>query len=155
MIDLMRKLDCNIPHLRIKAILNNSKNEILFDVLDQNKESQVIQIPSGEVHYKELVEESLKKMIRELNGLEIEPLAILGIYSEPNLISERHFVTMVFVCLITDFHGADSIIPKSTYRWVNSKQVNSMDLKEEDKRIFSDYMNWRVHKSTYWTSKIV
>lgn len=155
MIDLMIKLDCNIPQLRIKAILNNSRNEILFDTLDQNKDPHVIQIPSGEVHFNELVEVSLKKMIREKIGLEIEPLAILGIYSAPNLILEQHFVTMVFVCLITDFHGAGSIFSRSTYKWIDSKRVDSMNLKEEDKKIFTDYMNWRVHKSTYWTSKIV
>jgi|SRR5690349_15091398 len=145
-------MNSRIPQIRVKAILNNSKNEVLFSILNKNNQASVIKIPVGNVLYNESAEVCVKRIISENTPYEVEPIAILGVYSEYDCSGAHHFVTAVFICIVTDFCDPESEI-KLDYRWLNSKNLHTSDLNGDDIKILSDYSDWRINKSTYWTSK--
>ncbi|WP_148686711.1 NUDIX domain-containing protein [Candidatus Nitrosocosmicus hydrocola] len=142
-----------IPHIKFKAILNNNNNEILFmnDVEHDNHKS--MKLPEGMILYGEAPENALKRTILEYTDIEVEPLALLGIYSSMTLDAGNtiHSVTIVFICLILDL-GKES--NKSNCVWLYRDNHTKMPLNEEDNRILRDYTLWRVDKSTHWTSKL-
>lgn len=142
------------PHIRIKAILNNSNNEILFIIVNKNDPYSMIKIPVGEVLYNESAESTAKRIIAESTPYEIEPIAILGIYSEYDVGGTNHFVTAVFICIVTEFSAKIRGI-NLDINWLNFKNLSNANLYDDDVRILKDYRDWRIHKSTYWTSKII
>lgn len=146
-------MNSNVPRIRVKVILNNSNNEILFTRMNRNYSSLNFQIPVGDVRYFEPIEASVRRIVKEQTLHEVEPIAILGIYSEHDLCRINHFVTAVFICIVTEFSNM-STNNSSDYQWLNLKRLG-LNLNEEDNRILIDYKDWRVNKSTYWTSKIV
>jgi 8-oxo-dGTP diphosphatase len=146
-------LEGKTQHLKVKAILNNSSNEILF-VRDVEKDlTQVIRLPEIIILYGETPEYALRRAIFELTNIEVEPLSLLGIYSKMELDTEntKHVITIVFVCLILD---VGNVADRSNCIWLNNIKQTRMPLIEEDKKILRDYALWRIDKSTYWTSKL-
>lgn len=143
-----------IPQIRVKAILNNSNNEILLSIVNENDTSSKMRIPVRNVLYDESAEVSVKRLVLESTFHQVEPIAILGIYSEYDLGITNHFVTAVFICIVTEFNDVirDGIID---YQWLDTKRLSQIELDHNDTRILIDYRDWRIHKSTYWTSKVV
>jgi ADP-ribose pyrophosphatase YjhB (NUDIX family) len=147
-------MNYRIPRARVKAILNNSKNEILFSMANKEDSTSIAKIPVGEIYYNESAEVSVKRIITESTPYEVEPIAILGIYSEHALEGTDHFLTAVFICIVTEFCPVTPHL-KLGFKWLNSKKISDADIHDDDIRILRDYRDWRIHKSTYWTSKIV
>lgn len=147
-------MNSRIPQIRVKAILNNSKNEVLFSIVDKNDSASLIKIPVGNVIYNESAEVSVKRIISENTSYEVEPIAILGVYSEYDCSGANHFVTAVFICIVTEFCDPTPEL-KLDFKWLNSKNLHTFNLSGDDIKILRDYSDWRVHKSTYWTSKPV
>jgi len=103
--------------------------------------------------YGEAPENALKRTILDNTNIEVEPLALLGIYSSMTLDADNNnqSVTIVFICLILDL-GKVSNISNCVWRYRDNQ--TKMFLNEEDNRILRDYALWRVDKSTHWTSKL-
>jgi len=153
-------LACHETRLRVKAILNNSKNEILFYGFYDIKHRRSLKLPEGIVEYGEAPEITLKRLMREIANIEVEPLALLGVYTKFDSASKNncesgHVITLVFVCLILDFKkGINETKNSQTCLWLNKKAIESQFLMEEtDNKILKDYVAWRIDKSTFWTNK--
>ena len=140
-------------HLKIKAILNNSNNEVLFLKDVESHPTQTIRLPEGMILYGETPEFALRRAILEMTNIEAEPLSLLGTYSKMELDANntKHVITIVFICLILD---VGKVADKSNCIWLNNSKQSKIPIIEEDKRILSDYALWRTDKSTYWTSKL-
>lgn len=147
-------MNSRIPQIRVKAILNNSKNEILFSIVNKNDPASAIKIPVGNIIYNESAEVSVKRIISENTSYEVEPIAILGVYSEYDCNEAYHFVTLVFICIVTEFCDPTPEL-KLDFKWLNPKNLRASDLNGDDIKILRDYSDWRLHKSTYWTNKPV
>jgi 8-oxo-dGTP diphosphatase len=63
-------------------------------------------LPGGFVDYGEMVEDALKREMREEIGLEVEIKRLLGVYSNPNRDPRLHTASVVFVCDATSFPKA-------------------------------------------------
>lgn len=56
-------------------------------------------LPGGFVEYGETVEEALKREMREETGLEVRPVKLVGVYSDPGRDPRGHTVTVAFLCI--------------------------------------------------------
>ena len=144
-----------ITQCKVKAVLNNSHNEILFLKNGEKRNSNLIQLPNGTVQYGHTPESSLKRIIKKETNIDIEPLSVLGIYSNFEPSSGHHTVTAAFICLILDINHELSLQnSQSTYLWLDKYNQIPMTLDHEDTKILTHYNLWRIDRSTFWTSKL-
>ncbi|HEX2557959.1 MAG TPA: NUDIX hydrolase, partial [Nitrososphaera sp.] len=57
-------------------------------------------LPGGFVNEGETVEEAIKREAKEETSLEVEPIDILGVYSDPKRDPRKHILSVVFVGII-------------------------------------------------------
>ena len=109
-------------------------------------------LPGGKVEYGEMVEDTVKREVKEETNLDVSPIDILGSYSHPDRDPRMHVVSIVFVC---DYVKGEL---KKNYESINLKWFNPKELKKGDMafdhwKIINDYLKWKKEKGTYWTSK--
>ena len=125
-----------------------------------NHVDRLVKLPEGLIRYGEAPEGALKRIILGYTGFEVEPLALLGIYTKFGTISKDnsesgHSITIVFVCLILDLRNEVNTL-ENTHDciWLDNRARQAeISINEDDKKILRDYRTWREDKSTFWTSK--
>jgi 8-oxo-dGTP diphosphatase len=112
-----------------------------------------LSLPGGFVNEGELVEEAAKRETWEETSLSIEPIEILGVYSDPNRDPRRHVLTVVWVAIVVNGVARandDSI----EVQWVPLNDIDSTRLAFDHKQILLDYIQWRnAGRGTFWSSK--
>jgi 8-oxo-dGTP diphosphatase len=106
----------------------------------------------GFVNQGEKVETAALREVSEETSLEIEPVDILGVYSDPKRDPRCHILTVVFIGII--LKGVPN--PKddsSEIRWIQLDDIQKKDLAFDHKQILSDYIQWRKTRGTFWSSK--
>ena len=150
----MMNKDCNLhPINRVTAICNNSDNEILFiRSLDEN--ANTMSLPGDFIRYGELPEEALRRSILQQATLCVEPIEVLGIYSNIDDQNGVHIIESVFVCIFTNMPETGKKIGLDQYVWLNRDQIEEIKNKIYNIKIVKDYYLWRTQKSTFWTTKV-
>ena len=150
----MKTEDCQLQPLnRVTAICNNSQNEILFLRIPDLGKMDLICLPGDLIRYGELAEETLRRSILRQTELCVEPIDILGIYSNIDNLSETHIIETVFVCIIVDYSPKGLKTGFNQSVWMNREQADKTKISTTDNRIIKDYFSWRIQKSTFWTTK--
>jgi len=112
-----------------------------------------LSLPGGFVNEGELVEEAAKRETWEETSLTIEPIEILGVYSDPNRDPRGHVLSVVWVAIVVNGVARandDSI----EVQWVPLNDIDSTRLAFDHKQILLDYIQWRkAGRGTYWSSK--
>lgn len=142
------------PIPTIDAIIHNDKNQILLIKRKNDPFMDHLSLPGGFVNYGEKVEDALKREVKEEVSLNIEPLEILGVYSDPARDPRDHIMSIVFICLTIDELKGKAGDDASEIYWINLNELDTFDLAFDHKTILEDYLKWRNHNSTYWSSKI-
>ena len=140
--------------LTLDAIIHNDKNQILFIKRKNDPYKEHFSLPGGFINRGEKIEDAIKRIVREEVTLNIEPLEILGIYSDPNRDPRDQIMSVVFICLIMDYlkdKAGDGI--KERY-WIPTNELKNYNLAFDHGLILEDYFSWRVNNSTYWSSKM-
>ena len=109
-------------------------------------------LPGGFVNEGESVESAATREALEETSLEIQPIDILGVYSDPNRDPRKQILTIVFVGIILNGMpnpGDDS----SELEWVRVDDIPNKNLAFDHKQILSDFMWWRRTGGTFWSSK--
>ena len=109
-------------------------------------------LPGGFVNEGESVENAAMREAVEETSLEIQPIDILGVYSDPKRDPRRHILTVVFVGTILNGvpnPGDDS----SEIEWVRVDNIHKKNLAFDHKQILSDYIEWRTAGGTFWSFK--
>ena len=109
-------------------------------------------LPGGFVNQGEQVETAALREVSEETSLEIEPVDILGVYSDPKRDPRRHILTVVFIGII--LKGVPN--PKddsSEIQWIQLDDIQKKDLAFDHNQILSDYIQWRKTGGTFWSSK--
>ncbi|HEY7109783.1 MAG TPA: NUDIX hydrolase [Nitrososphaeraceae archaeon] len=109
-------------------------------------------IPGGFVDFGEKVEIAAKREAYEETNLRVEPIAILGVYSDPQRDPRGHTVSVSFIAKIIDG------IPKAgddadDVKWVPLDD-NRLHLAFDHSRLLQDYRSWKKNNGTYWSSKL-
>ncbi len=142
------------PLPTIDAIIHNNLNQVLLIRRKDNPYKNHLSLPGGFVNYGEKVEEALKREIKDKVSLNIEPLEILGVYSDPIRDPRDHIMSIVFICLNMDDLNGKNCDNMTEMHWINLTDLGNYNLAFDHKIILQDYCKWRDQNSTYWSSKI-
>jgi len=95
------------PFLTIDGIIKIFNPEFKGIVLIKRKNPPFgFALPGGFVDYGEMVENALKREMKEETNLDVEIEKLLGVYSNPSRDSRLHTASAVFVCRAYDFPKA-------------------------------------------------
>jgi len=138
------------PAVAVDIILESDGN-LLFVKRKKDPFKGVLSIPGGFVNLGEKVEVAAKREAYEETNLQVEPIAILGVYSDPLRDPRGHTISISFIGKITGGiakpgDDADSL------KWA-SPDDSELQLAFDHRRILQDYRSWKKLKGTYWSSK--
>jgi len=142
------------PLNRVTAICSNNLNKILFLRTQEAENTNILSLPGDFVRYGEMAEEALRRSIFHQTTLCVEPIEILGIYSNIDDQIGLHIIELVFVCIITNSPKMASKIDPPQYVWLDRDKIEAMESNICDIKIVKDYYLWRMQKSTFWSTKI-
>ncbi len=109
-------------------------------------------LPGGFVNEGETIEEAMKREAMEETSLEVEPIDILGVYSDPKRDPRKHILSIVFVGIIvggSDKAGDDAAI----LEWVDLEGIEKQQIAFDHITILRDYKKWKVLGGTFWSTK--
>ena len=109
-------------------------------------------LPGGFVNEGETLEDAMKREAMEETSLEVEPIDILGAYSDPKRDPRKHIMSVVFVGIIVGGAGkagddADSI------EWVDLAGIEKEQIAFDHTTILRDYKKWNASGGTFWSTK--
>lgn len=142
------------PLNRVTAICSNNLNKILFLRTQEAENTNILSLPGDFVRYGEMAEEALRRSIFHQTTLCVEPIEILGIYSNIDDQIGLHVIESVFVCIITNSPKMGSKIDPPQCVWLDRGKIETMEGNICDIKIVKDYYQWRIQKSTFWSTKI-
>ena len=109
-------------------------------------------LPGGFVDEGETVEEAMKREAMEETSLEVEPMDILGVYSDPARDPRKHTMSTVFIGIVIggqDRAGDDA----ASIEWVELDEIEKQQVAFDHMQILGDYRKWRNSGGTFWSTK--
>ena len=141
------------PSPTVDVILEQS-GKILLIRRKKDPFKDYLALPGGFINHGEFAEDAAKREALEETSLEIEPIDILGVYSDPQRDPRDHVMSTVFVAIIISGE------PKakddaSAIEWRSLEEVQSSSIKIgfDHQQILSDYIVWKKSGGTFWSKK--
>lgn len=109
-------------------------------------------LPGGFINEGETAEEAAKREAIEETTLEVEPIEILGVYSDPKRDPRKHIMSIVFVGIIvggSDKAGDDA----ESIEWVELGTIEKQEIAFDHAQILRDYKKWKTSDGTFWSTK--
>lgn len=126
----------------------------------KNPFKDLLALPGGFINEGETAEDAVKREVREEASLEVEPIDILGVYSDPKRDPRKHVMSVTFVCIVL---GCGSGKEKAgddaqSLEWVELSDLEKLkgELAFDHAQILDDYRRWKGLQgggSTFWSSK--
>jgi ADP-ribose pyrophosphatase YjhB (NUDIX family) len=112
-------------------------------------------LPGGFVDEGETVEEAVRREVLEETSLEIEPIEILGVYSDPKRDPRKHVMSVVFVALVVDEKNAEAGDDASGFEWIELANIEKIkgEIAFDHAQILADYRRWKGSAGTFWSIK--
>jgi 8-oxo-dGTP diphosphatase len=109
-------------------------------------------LPGGFVNEGETVEDAIKREAMEETSLEIHPIDILGVYSDPKRDPRKHIVTIVFVGIIVGgaIRAGDDA---ASIEWIKLANIERQQIAFDHAQILHDYYQWKASGGTFWSTK--
>ena len=140
------------PIPTVDAIIQNSSSILLVKRSKDPYKNQFA-LPGGFVNEGEIIEEAIKREVYEETSLEVHPIDILGVYSDPKRDPRGHMMTVVFIVLIIRGNPSAGDDAKEI-SWIPIEKINDIKIAFDHRLIIQDYIRWRKEGGTYWTQKI-
>ena len=136
-VDVILERDSNVLMVR-------RKNEPFKDHLS---------LPGGFVNEGETVEDAMKREAMEETSLEVHPIDILGVYSDPTRDPRKHIVTIAFIGIIVGGRiraGDDA----ASIEWIKLADFErQQQIAFDHAQILHDYYQWKASGGTFWSTK--
>jgi 8-oxo-dGTP diphosphatase len=113
-------------------------------------------LPGGFVNEGERVEDAAKREVKEETSLDIEPIDILGVYSDPSRDPRGHVMSTVFIGKISQGNSKKEALAQddaAIVDWINLDDVDKTNFAFDHKKILLDYKKWKQTGETFWSSK--
>lgn len=109
-------------------------------------------LPGGFVNEGETVEDAMKREAMEETSFEVEPIDILGVYSDPRRDPRKHIMTTVFVGIILGGSGKAGD-DAASIEWVELADIERQQIAFDHATILADYKKWKTTGGTFWSTK--
>jgi 8-oxo-dGTP diphosphatase len=139
------------PAPTVDVILQRDSKVLLVRRMKDPFKGQLA-LPGGFINEGETAESAVRREALEETSLEIEPIEILGVYSDPNRDPRKHIMSVVFVGIITggfEKAGDDA----QQIEWIELDKIDSLRLAFDHALILGDYKNWKISGGSFWSSK--
>jgi 8-oxo-dGTP diphosphatase len=140
------------PSIAVDIILEKD-DQILVVLRKKDPFKGSLAIPGGFMNEGERVEDAATREMLEETNLNIEPIAILGVYSAPNRDPRGHVVSIVFIAKIisgTAKAGDDA----DSFEWLTIEDlIKNKRVAFDHIKIIEDYREWKTSRDTFWSSK--
>ena len=141
-----------IPTIDIILVENSNSNNIL--VIKRNKDpfKDYFSLPGGFVNEGEKVEDAVRREAEEELLVEVEPIDILGVYSDPHRDPRGHIMSITFIVKIItgELKAGDGV---AELKWIGINNLGNIKIGFDHLKILSDYEAWNENRGTYWSSK--
>lgn len=109
-------------------------------------------LPGGFVNEGETVENAMKREALEETSLEVEPIDILGVYSDPKRDPRKHIMTVVFVGIVVG--GSEKAADDAaSIEWIELAGIERQQIAFDHYAILLDYKKWKASGGTFWSTK--
>jgi 8-oxo-dGTP diphosphatase len=113
-----------------------------------------LSLPGGFVNEGEPVEDAMKREAMEETSLEVHPIDILGVYSDPTRDPRKHIMTVVFIGIIVGGRiraGDDA----ASIEWIKLADFERQQhqIAFDHAQILHDYYHWKASGGTFWSTK--
>ncbi|MGZ5486086.1 MAG: NUDIX domain-containing protein [Nitrososphaeraceae archaeon] len=141
-----------IPTIDIILSENSNSNKVLLIKRNKDPFKDYFSLPGGFVNEGEKVEDAVRRESEEELLVKVEPINILGVYSDPNRDPRGHIMSITFIAKIIkgNLKEGDGV---AELRWVEINNLENIKLGFDHSKILSDYETWLKNKETYWSSK--
>jgi 8-oxo-dGTP diphosphatase len=140
------------PIPTVDAIIQNSSSILLIKRSKDPYKNQFA-LPGGFVNKGETIEEAIKREVYEETSLEVHPIDILGVYSDPKRDPRGHMMTVVFIVLVIRGNPSAGDDAKEI-SWIPIEKINDIKIAFDHKLVIHDYLQWKKEGGTYWTQKL-
>ena len=109
-------------------------------------------LPGGFVNEGETVEDAMKRETMEEISLEVHPIDILGVYSDPRRDPRKPIMTVVFVGIIVGgaIRAGDDA---ASIEWIKLANIERQQIAFDHAQILHDYYQWKASGGTFWSTK--
>lgn len=146
----MREYKNPIP--TVDAIIQNSSSILLVKRKKDPYKNQFA-LPGGFVNEGETIEDAIEREVYEETSLQVHPIDILGVYSDPKRDPRGHMMTVVFIVLIIRGNPTAGDDAKELL-WIPIEKLNDIKIAFDHKLVLRDYLRWKREGGTYWTHKL-
>jgi 8-oxo-dGTP diphosphatase len=125
----------------------------------------MLSIPGGFINEGETAEDAMTREAKEETSLVVEPIAILGVYSNPERDPRMHTISVTFITRIVQ-GNEDARDDAADLRWIDVEDeldslIQSKQIAFDHSKILSDYKKWikaapsSVERKnlTFWSTK--
>ncbi len=110
------------------------------------------ELPGGFMEEGETIEETCVREAKEETGLDVEPLEILGVYSNKGRDPRGQTIGVAFICKPKNLDV--KISGEATEaRWFDLNEIDMSNLGFGHAKFLEDFKKWKNQKGTYWSSK--
>jgi 8-oxo-dGTP diphosphatase len=131
---------------------NNSISTVLLVKRKKDPFKDYFALPGGFIDVGERVEDAVRREAKEELSIEVEPIDILGVYSDPNRDPRGHIMSITFIARIINGEakaGDDA----SEIKMVKVDDIDKVKLAFDHSQILTHYVGWLKNKETFWSSK--
>lgn len=141
-----------IPTIDIILSENSNSNKVLLIKRDKDPFKDYFSLPGGFVNEGEKVEDAVRREAEEELLVKVEPINILGVYSDPNRDPRGHIMSITFMAKITsgELKAGDGV---AELRWIEINNLTNIKFGFDHSKILDDYQSWLRNRGTYWSSK--
>jgi ADP-ribose pyrophosphatase YjhB (NUDIX family) len=143
---------------------NNSK--ILLVRRKNDPFKGILSIPGGFVNEGETAEDAMRREAKEETSLIVEPIAILGVYSDPKRDPRMHTISVTFITRIVQ-GNENARDDAAALQWIKLEDeldalIQSQQIAFDHSKILNDYKKWikaaqgsveSRSNPTFWSTK--
>ena len=111
-----------------------------------------LEFPGGFMEPGETIEEACVREAMEETGLKVEPIEILGVYTNMGRDPRGQTVGIAFVCR-PKTKRVEISREASGYVWADISKIDTSELGFDHEKIIGDLRKWMKNRGTYWSSK--
>jgi ADP-ribose pyrophosphatase YjhB (NUDIX family) len=146
-------------------ISKDDNSKILLVRRNNDPFKRMLSIPGGFINQGETAEDAMMREAKEETSLVVEPIAILGVYSDPQRDPRMHTISVTFIARIVQ-GNEDAYDDAPALQWINiddelDRLIQSKQIALDHSKILKNYKKWikSVRRSvdtnnlTYWSTK--